>query len=147
VTSTEQPRPGARAPTPGPARAQACKFIEEHLAIKTDTLGKAVLVNCAKTALASKIVDSESDFFARMVVDAVQAHCPRRAPQRAPRRGPRAGWRARPASGLVSLSRLVQRSRKNAACIGAILAELPAEHCEGAAEAAAAPGGRRALVG
>ena len=51
---------------------QACKYIEEHLSIDTASLGKETLLNAAKTAMSSKIVDSESDFFATMVVDAVQ---------------------------------------------------------------------------
>ena len=51
---------------------QACKYIEEHLSIDTASLGKETLLNAAKTAMSSKIVDSESDFFAHMVVDAVQ---------------------------------------------------------------------------
>jgi hypothetical protein len=51
---------------------QACKYIEEHLSIDTANLGKETLLNAAKTAMSSKIVDSESDFFATMVVDAVQ---------------------------------------------------------------------------
>ena len=57
---------------------QACKYIEEHLSIDTASLGKETLLNAAKTAMSSKIVDSESDFFAHMVVDAVQVrdhHC------------------------------------------------------------------------
>ncbi len=53
-------------------RVQACKYIEEHLSIDTASLGKETLLNAAKTAMSSKIVDSESDFFAHMVVDAVQ---------------------------------------------------------------------------
>ncbi len=53
---------------------QACKYIEEHLSIDTASLGKETLLNAAKTAMSSKIVDSESDFFAHMVVDAVQVH-------------------------------------------------------------------------
>ena len=52
--------------------SQACRYIEEHLSIDTATLGKETLLNAAKTAMSSKIVDSESDFFAHMVVDAVQ---------------------------------------------------------------------------
>ena len=51
--------------------AQACKYIESHLAIPTDSLGEDVLINCAKTAMSSKIVGAESDFFARMAVTAV----------------------------------------------------------------------------
>ena len=51
---------------------QACRYIEEHLSIDTASLGKETLLNAAKTAMSSKIVDSESDFFAHMVVDAVQ---------------------------------------------------------------------------
>ncbi|CAK0743479.1 T-complex protein 1 subunit alpha [Coccomyxa viridis] len=55
------------------AMREACRYIEEHLSIDTASLGKETLLNAAKTAMSSKIVDSESDFFAHMVVDAVQS--------------------------------------------------------------------------
>lgn len=34
---------------------QACKFIEEHMALKVDKLPKETLLNCAKTAMSSKV--------------------------------------------------------------------------------------------
>lgn len=34
---------------------QSCKFIEEHMAIKVEKLGKETLINCAKTAMSSKV--------------------------------------------------------------------------------------------
>lgn len=53
---------------------QACKFIEENLAIKVDTLGKDALINCAKTAMSSKIIGgADEDFFSKMAVDAMLA--------------------------------------------------------------------------
>jgi len=54
------------------AQREACKYIAEHMAIKMDSLGPEVLVNCVKTCLSSKIIGSESEFFAKMVVDAMQ---------------------------------------------------------------------------
>ncbi|KAJ0444954.1 putative chaperonin TCP-1, chaperonin Cpn60/TCP-1 family, groEL-like apical domain superfamily [Helianthus annuus] len=55
------------------AMREACKYIEEKLAIKVDKLGKDSLVNCAKTSMSSKLLSGDSDFFANLVVDAVQA--------------------------------------------------------------------------
>jgi T-complex protein 1 subunit alpha len=52
---------------------QAVKFIDELMAIKTDKLGPDTLLAAAKTSMGSKIVGSEGDFFAKMVVDAIQA--------------------------------------------------------------------------
>lgn len=45
---------------------QACKYIEEHLAVDVDSLGKDALINCAKTSMSSKIIGAESDFFSKV---------------------------------------------------------------------------------
>ena len=49
---------------------QAVKFVRETLSTDTASLGKELLVNCAKTSMSSKIVGSDSDFFAKIAVDA-----------------------------------------------------------------------------
>ncbi|XP_065851765.1 T-complex protein 1 subunit alpha isoform X1 [Euphorbia lathyris] len=55
------------------AMREACKYVEEKLAVKVEKLGKDSLVNCAKTSMSSKLIADDSDFFANLVVDAVQA--------------------------------------------------------------------------
>jgi len=55
------------------AMREACKYIEEHLAVDVDSLGKDALINCAKTSMSSKIIGAESDFFSKMAVDAMLA--------------------------------------------------------------------------
>jgi T-complex protein 1 subunit alpha len=55
------------------AKKEACKFIAQRMSQKVATLGPDTIFNCAKTSISSKIIGIDSDYFARLAVDAVQA--------------------------------------------------------------------------
>jgi T-complex protein 1 subunit alpha len=53
------------------ALRESVKFIQQHMSVKVDSLGKDALINAAKTSMSSKLLSAESDFFAEMVVNAI----------------------------------------------------------------------------
>ncbi|XP_058772912.1 T-complex protein 1 subunit alpha-like isoform X2 [Vicia villosa] len=49
------------------AMREACKYIDEKLAVKVEKLGKDSLVNCAKTSMSSKLISGDSDYFENLI--------------------------------------------------------------------------------
>ena len=55
------------------AMREACKYIENNMSHSIEKLGKDTISQCAKTSMASKIIGSDDDFFAKMVVEAAMS--------------------------------------------------------------------------
>jgi T-complex protein 1 subunit alpha len=55
------------------ALRESVKFINEHLSVPVDSLGRDALINSAKTSMSSKLLFGEAQFFAEMVVNSIQA--------------------------------------------------------------------------
>lgn len=52
---------------------EACKYIQEHLKCDVTKLGKQGLINAARTAMSSKLINLDAEMFATLIVDAVTA--------------------------------------------------------------------------
>lgn len=55
------------------ALKEAIRYINDVLSLDVDSLGKDTLINIAKTSMSSKIIGSDSEFFSKIVVDAMLA--------------------------------------------------------------------------
>lgn len=54
------------------ALKESVLFIQKTMSFKTDTLGRDAIINAAKTSMSSKLLYAESDFFAELVVSAME---------------------------------------------------------------------------
>ncbi|VDP16226.1 unnamed protein product [Soboliphyme baturini] len=52
---------------------EALKYMQEKLSINIDELGRECVLAAAKTTMSSKLIGPESDFFAGMIIEAVEA--------------------------------------------------------------------------
>lgn len=55
------------------ALREAIRYVNDVLSLSVESLGKDTLVNIAKTSMSSKIIGSDSDFFSKIVVEAMLA--------------------------------------------------------------------------
>jgi len=55
------------------AMKESIKYIQERLGVKTETLGNDIFIAVAKTTLSSKFVGGDSDFFSKLICDAVSS--------------------------------------------------------------------------
>jgi len=53
------------------AMREACKYVENHMAVDALSLGRECLMSTCRTTIASKLLSTDADFWANMVVDAV----------------------------------------------------------------------------
>lgn len=55
------------------AMRESIRYIKDSLTHKVDALGREAIINAAKTSMSSKLVSADSDFYAELVVSAMEA--------------------------------------------------------------------------